>query len=47
MHRYKVVPKGERQVLSYHFPGEIPDLLSLHLPRMDHNLGTLVPSRVR
>ena len=46
MHRYKVVPNGERQILSLHLPGEIPDLLSLHLPKMDHSLGTLTPSRI-
>ena len=46
MHRYKVLANGERQIIAFHFPGDIPDLLTLHLSIMDHNLGTLVPSRL-
>lgn len=34
-------PDGERQILSLHIPGEIPDLQSLHLNVMDHDLSTL------
>lgn len=45
MHRYKQLPNGRRQVLSYHLPGDIPDLLSLRLDRMDHSLGTIVPTK--
>lgn len=41
MHRYKMLPNGTRQVLAYHVPGEIPDLLSLFLRTMDHSLGTV------
>jgi CRP-like cAMP-binding protein len=44
--RYKVLPGGKRQIFSFHIPGDIPDLLSLHLEVMDHSLGTLVPSKV-
>jgi CRP-like cAMP-binding protein len=36
-------PDGERQILSIHIPGEIPDLQMLHLGRMDHDLTTLTP----
>jgi CRP-like cAMP-binding protein len=32
---------GKRQIFSFHIPGDIPDLQSLHLDVMDHNLGTL------
>ena len=32
--------------MSFHMPGDILDLHSLALPVMDHNLGTLVPSKV-
>jgi CRP-like cAMP-binding protein len=39
--RSKTTAKGERQILSLHIPGEIPDLQSLHLHVMDHDLTTL------
>ena len=42
--RSKTIPDGRRQILSIHIPGDIPDLQSLHLHRMDHDLITLVPS---
>ncbi len=44
--RYKTLPGGKRQILSFHIPGDIPDLQSLHLEVMDHSLGTLTESRV-
>lgn len=44
--RYKLLNDGRRQILSFHIPGDIPDLRSLHLEIMDHSIGTLVPSRV-
>ena len=39
MHRYKLVADGGRQILALHVPGDIPDLQSLHLHRMDHTLA--------
>ncbi|NOJ48216.1 Crp/Fnr family transcriptional regulator [Bradyrhizobium sp. WSM 1744] len=42
--RSKTTERGGRQILSIHIPGEIPDLQSLHLQVMDHDLITLVPS---
>lgn len=39
--RYKLLDEGKRQILSVHIPGDIPDLQSLHLPVMDHNLSSL------
>jgi CRP-like cAMP-binding protein len=42
--RSKTTEAGQRQILSIHIPGEIPDLQSLHLYRMDHDLSTVVPS---
>ncbi|MDA9463283.1 Crp/Fnr family transcriptional regulator [Bradyrhizobium sp. CCBAU 53415] len=39
--RSKTTADGERQVLSIHIPGEIPDLESLHLKVMDHDLVTV------
>jgi CRP-like cAMP-binding protein len=44
--RYKILPDGGRQIFSFHIPGDIPDLQSLHLRTMDHSLGALVTSQV-
>lgn len=41
--RSKTTVDGQRQILSLHIPGEIPDLQSLHLKIMDHDLTTLTP----
>ena len=43
--RYKLLGRGRRQIFSFHLPGDIPDLQSLHLAVMDHNLGALTPGR--
>ncbi|MEF2073298.1 Crp/Fnr family transcriptional regulator [Consotaella aegiceratis] len=44
--RFKVLSDGSRQIVAFHVPGDLPDLFSLHLGVMDHNLGTLAPSRL-
>ena len=44
--RYKVIEGGKRQIFSFHIPGDIPDLQSIHLDIMDHSLGTVVASKV-
>jgi CRP-like cAMP-binding protein len=44
--RAKTTWEGRRQILSIHIPGEIPDLLSLYLHVMDHDLMTLTDSLV-
>ena len=44
--RYKLTNKGKRQIFSFHLPGDIPDLQSLHLKVMDHSLMTLTPSQL-
>ncbi|MBR0755637.1 Crp/Fnr family transcriptional regulator [Bradyrhizobium jicamae] len=44
--RAKTTFEGQRQVLSLHIPGEIPDLQSLHLHVMDHELVALTPCKV-
>lgn len=41
--RSKTTADGARQVLSVHIPGEIPDLQSLHLKIVDHDLITVTP----
>lgn len=37
---------GQRQILSVHIPGDMPDLQSLHIGRMDHDLETVSAARV-
>jgi CRP-like cAMP-binding protein len=44
--RYKLLPDGRRQIMSFHVPGDIPDLQSLHLAVMDHALAALAPTHV-
>jgi CRP-like cAMP-binding protein len=44
--RYKLTGDGKRQIFSFHIPGDIPDLQSLHLKVMDHSLMTLTPCKV-
>ena len=44
--RYKFLDEGRRQILSFHIPGDVPDLQTLHLPAMDHSLGTLTQATV-
>jgi CRP-like cAMP-binding protein len=44
--RYKITAKGRRQILSFHIPGDIPDLQSLRLESMDHSLATLAPAKL-
>ncbi|HEV2564189.1 MAG TPA: Crp/Fnr family transcriptional regulator [Microvirga sp.] len=44
--RYKVLGDGRRQILSFHIASDLPDLQSLHVPTMDHGLGTLTKATV-
>ncbi|PIK71875.1 Crp/Fnr family transcriptional regulator [Methylobacterium frigidaeris] len=39
--RYQLLSEGKRQIFSFHIPGDIPDLQSLHIRVMDHNVCTL------
>lgn len=43
--RYKVLGAGQRQIMSFHLPGDIPDFMGLHLAVMDHSLGALTSGR--
>lgn len=43
--RYKLLSDGRRQILSFHTPGDVPDLHSVFMRVMDHSLGTLAPTR--
>jgi len=39
--RQKQGAEGQRQIVSWHVPGDIPDLYSLHLNPIDHNITSL------
>jgi len=38
--RQRMLPQGARQILSFHFSGDLPDLQSLYLAEMDHTIVT-------
>lgn len=44
--RSKTTFEGRRQILSIHIPGEIPDLQSLYLHVLDHDLVSLTECRL-
>jgi CRP-like cAMP-binding protein len=44
VYRYKILPEGQRQILAFHFPGEIFDTQSYLLDTMDHSVAALTPS---
>ncbi|SMQ63343.1 cAMP-binding domain of CRP or a regulatory subunit of cAMP-dependent protein kinases [Devosia lucknowensis] len=46
LHRHKHMQDGSRQILSFHPSGDIPDLQSLHLKRVDYTLSATTPSEI-
>jgi CRP-like cAMP-binding protein len=44
--RYTTLRDGQRQILSIHLPGDIPDLDCLHAPATDFSLGALTAGAV-
>lgn len=44
--RYKLIGEGRRQILSFHVAGDILNLQTLHLPSMNHSLGTLTKASI-
>jgi CRP-like cAMP-binding protein len=44
--KYKLLSEGKRQILSFHIPGDMPDLQSLHVHTMDHSLATVTNATV-
>lgn len=39
--RFKIAANGARQIVSYHIGGDLPDLQSCYLGRLDHNFSAL------
>jgi len=46
LQRYTLSAEGRRQIHSVYMPGDIPSVESLHIDRMDNNLGALAPSHI-
>ncbi len=44
--RYRLLQNGQRQIMSFHFPGDILDLTSLFPGTLDHSIGTLTPVEI-
>ena len=44
--RYNLVRDGERQIHSFHIPGDLPDRDTLHVGVMDHSICALSSARV-
>jgi CRP-like cAMP-binding protein len=44
--RYKMVEGGRRQIMAFHVPGDIPDLQTVFLPRLDHSIAAITPLTV-
>lgn len=44
--RYKLLPDGRRQIMSFQIPGDFLDLQGFLAGEMDHSVGTLTPARV-
>ena len=43
---FKVTADGNRQIMNFHIPGDIPDLQSLHVKVLDSSLGTVTACTV-
>lgn len=44
--RIKLTPDGRRQIVSFHFPGDLLDLQSLFFRKADHSVQAITASRV-
>ena len=43
---YKVAAEGRRQIVGFHIAGDMPDVLSLHLPVLDNSFSTITSCRI-
>ena len=44
---FKRTGTGKRQIMTFHIPGDIPDLQSLHISRLDNTVSTITPRSLR
>jgi CRP-like cAMP-binding protein len=44
--RYRSLPNGRRQIITFLIPGDLCDLHGFLLKRMDHSVATIVPTRL-
>lgn len=44
VHRYGIIGNGNRQILLFYIPGDVPDLQHLFLPLLDHTLASITAS---
>jgi CRP-like cAMP-binding protein len=44
--RYRLLPDGRRQILTFLIPGDVSDLRVFLLKTMDHSIRTMVPTRL-
>lgn len=44
--RYKTLPNGNRHIMAFQYPGDMTDLYSYVMKRMDHAIGTLSPCTI-
>lgn len=44
--RYKIVPNGTRQIMSFMFPGDTADLHGVLFTAMDHSISTACPTTI-
>ncbi|HEY8572785.1 Crp/Fnr family transcriptional regulator [Phenylobacterium sp.] len=44
--RYALTIDGGRQIVSFHIPGDLPDRDSVHMPHLDHAIGSVSAARV-
>ena len=44
--RYKILPDGTRQIISFLMPGDFCDMHVAVLTEMDHSIGTLTPATI-
>lgn len=44
--RHKTTSSGERQIVSFHIPGDMLDIQHLELERADHNVQTITPATI-
>jgi CRP-like cAMP-binding protein len=43
---FKMTGEGKRQIMAFYIPGDTPDFQTLHLPTLDHSIGTLTPCKL-